>query len=160
EVATPPASDTEPIPIGKAISGVDVFALTGEGTVAAQGVVGELLVRGPSVMHGYWGDREKTERVLVPDPLGSGERVYRTGDLVQEREDGAFLFLGRRDSQVKSRGYRIELGEIEAALNAHPAVVECAVVAIPDELVTNRIKAAVVLRESIPDGELARFCAE
>ena len=160
EVATPPASDTEPIPIGKAIANVDVFALTDKGTVAAPGAVGELLVRGPSVMQGYWGDRERTDRMLVPDPLGGVERVYRTGDLVQEGEDGAYLFLGRRDSQVKSRGYRIELGEIEAALNAHPAVVECAVLAIPDELVTNRIKAAVALRDTVPDGELARFCAE
>jgi L-proline---[L-prolyl-carrier protein] ligase len=79
---------------------------------------------------------------------------------VREEETGDFVFLGRRDSQIKSRGYRIELGEIEAALHAHPAVDECAVVAVPDELVTNRLRAAVVLRESLPEGELARFCAD
>ena len=55
-----------------------------------------------------------------------GERLYRTGDLVTLDEHGEYLFLGRRDSQVKSRGYRIELGDIEAALYAHPAVVEAA----------------------------------
>ena len=95
-----------------------------------------------------------------PTRAAALDHVYRTGDLVQEREDGNFMFLGRRDSQIKSRGYRIELGEIEAALHAHPAVVECAVLAIPDELVTNRIKAAVVLRGALADEELARFCAE
>ena len=71
---------------------------------------------------------------------------------------GDWIFLGRRDSQIKSRGYRIELGDIEAALNLHPAVVECAVVAIPDEVVTNRIKAFVVARRRLDGEELSRFC--
>ncbi len=61
---------------------------------------------------------------------------------------------------IKSRGYRIELGEIESALYAHPAVVECAVIAIPDPLVTNRIKAYVVGRDTLSEGELVRFCGE
>lgn len=160
EVASPPAGDAEPIPIGKAISNVDVFALTEEGTVAGPRESGELHVRGPTVMRGYWGDPERTSRVLVPDPLGGSELVYRTGDLVRRTEDGSFLFLGRRDGQIKSRGYRIELGEIETALHAHPAVVECAAVAVPDELVTNRIGAAVVTNGNVTDAELARFCAE
>ena len=58
------------------------------------------------------------------------------------------MFLGRRDAQIKTRGYRVELGEIESALYSLPAVVECAVVAIPDEAVTNRLKAFVVTREA------------
>jgi amino acid adenylation domain-containing protein len=160
DVSTPPATDDEPIPIGNAIANVDVLAVRDDGTPAPRGTTGELFVRGPSVMQGYWGDPDRTDRVLVPDPLGSSERAYRTGDLVQEREDGSFLFLGRRDGQIKSRGYRIELGEIEAALHAHPAVVECAVLAIADELVTNRIGAAVVVRGCVGETELARFCAE
>jgi L-proline---[L-prolyl-carrier protein] ligase len=160
EVTSPPASDTETIPIGTAISNVDVYALTEEGAVAGYGDSGELFVRGPTVMQGYWGDPEQTRRVLVPDPLGSSRMAYRTGDLVRRTEDGSFLFLGRRDTQIKSRGYRIELGEIETALHAHPSVVECAVIAVPDDLVTNRIKAAVVTSDSVTDTELARFCAE
>jgi acyl-coenzyme A synthetase/AMP-(fatty) acid ligase len=113
-------------------------------------------------MQGYWGDPERTAGVLVPDPRGGDppQPVYRTGDLVQEMEDGNYRFLGRRDTQIKSRGYRVELGDVEAALYAHPAVVECAVVAIPDELVTNRIGAYVARRDTVSKAELISFCAE
>jgi len=118
-------------------------------------------VRGATVMQGYLGDRERTDARLVANPLADvlEQPVYRTGDLVVEGEDGAYRFLGRRDSQVKSRGYRIELGDVEAALFEHPAVLECAVVAVPDDLVTNRLKAYVTTREDVSAGELAAFCA-
>jgi amino acid adenylation domain-containing protein len=154
----PPAS----IPIGKAITGVECFAVRDDGTVAPRGEVGELYVRGPTVMQGYWGDAERTNRTLLRDWGGkTGEfPVYRTGDLVHLDENGDWIFLGRRDSQIKSRGYRIELGDIESALNQHRGVVECAVVAIPDEVVTNRIKAYVVRRSELGNDELNRFLGE
>jgi amino acid adenylation domain-containing protein len=162
DVPTLPEEMTEAIPIGKAIAGVETFAVTEDGRLANPGEVGELYVHGPTVMQGYWGDPERTERMLVPDPRGGSQPrpVYRTGDLVQEMEDGNYRFLGRRDAQIKSRGYRVELGDVEAALYAHPAVEECAVVPVPDELVTNRIKAYLVTREAVSKGELITFCAE
>jgi acyl-coenzyme A synthetase/AMP-(fatty) acid ligase len=162
EVPILPEEMTEAIPIGKAIANVEVFAVTEEGRSVARGEVGELYVRGPTVMRGYWGDLDRTARSLVPDPRGgvSRETVYRTGDLVAEMEDGNYRFLGRRDSQIKSRGYRIELGDIEAALHGHEVVLECAVVPIPDELVTNRIKAYVATRGAVSKGDLISFCAE
>jgi acyl-coenzyme A synthetase/AMP-(fatty) acid ligase len=146
------------IPIGHAIAGVRAYAVTEDGEPASVGEVGELHVTGPTVMQGYWGDPERTARSLAIDPDG-GWSTYRTGDLVVARSDGNFLYLGRRDSQIKSRGHRIELGEIEAALQDHPAVVECAVAAIPDELVTNRIKAYVVVHDRADETALANFCA-
>jgi amino acid adenylation domain-containing protein len=155
-----PADQTAPIPIGRAIDGVDVFPVDDDGRAAPRGEVGELCVSGPTVMGGYWGDPDRSAQVLVPDPrAGRSGVVYRTGDLVREREDGDYEFLGRRDEQVKSRGYRIELGDVESALVAHPAIVECAVVAVPDELVGTRLRAYAVLRGDVADGELARFCA-
>ena len=69
--------------------------------------------------------------------------MYRTGDIVTVGEDGNYYFQGRRDSQIKSRGYRIELGEIESALLNHPGVREAAVLAVPDEIIGNRIRAVV-----------------
>jgi amino acid adenylation domain-containing protein len=154
-----PEDESAPIPIGRAIDGVEVFAVGDGGSVVGQGEIGELHVSGSTVMQGYWGDPDRTAEVLVPDPRqGRTGVAYRTGDLVREREDGDYDFLGRRDEQVKSRGYRIELGDVESALVAHPAVVECAVVAVPDELVGTRLRAFVVLREEVEDGELARFC--
>jgi amino acid adenylation domain-containing protein len=151
----------ESIPIGRPIRGVETFAVAEDGSVLPPGEVGELYVRGPTVMQGYWGDDERTKRSLLRDWQGSGDHpVYRTGDLVHLDESGDWIFLGRRDSQIKSRGYRIELGDIEAALNLHPAVVECAVVAIPDEVVTNRLKAFVAARGELDEAELSRFCSE
>lgn len=163
EVPTLDPDEAAAIPIGRAIDDVDVFAVTHEGGIAAPGEVGELYVRGPSVMRGYWGDPERTNRMLVPDPTGGEVRdlVYRTGDLVVEEADGNYRLLGRRDSQIKSRGYRIELGDVEAALYAHPDVLECAVVAVPDEMVTNRLHAFVVVRgDGLNASDLAAFCAE
>jgi len=75
------------------------------------------------------------------------ERVYRTGDLVKRREDGNYLYIGRRDEMVKSRGYRIELGEIESALYQHPDVEQAAVISIPNEEVGTRLKAIVVTKK-------------
>jgi amino acid adenylation domain-containing protein len=152
----------ETIPIGRAIDGVDVYALNDAGQRAGVGEEGELYVRGPTVMQGYLGDRDKTAARLVPDPLGDiiQQPTYRTGDLVVLTEGGVYRFLGRRDEQIKSRGYRIELGDIETAIYSHPAVSECAVVAVPDELVTNRLLAYVSLREPLEAGALAGFCAD
>jgi amino acid adenylation domain-containing protein len=153
---------TEPIPIGRAIHDVEVFAVTDEGAVAGVGRTGELHVRGKTVMRGYWGDAERTARGLVADPRGTElhDPVYRTGDIVRLRADGNYVLLGRRDHQIKSRGYRIELGEIETALYAHPDVVECAAVAIPDRLVTNRIVASVVARNGLTGQELIQAVGE
>jgi amino acid adenylation domain-containing protein len=148
------------IPIGKAITGVEVFAVTDDGRTAAPDEVGELYVRGPTVMHGYWGDAERTARSLEPSEGANGHRVYRTGDLARRDADGDWLYLGRRDTQIKSRGYRIELGEIELALNLHPDVVECAVIAVPDDVVTNRIKAFVVTRDAVAEADLVGFCLD
>jgi len=98
----------------------------------------------------------------VPDPRGRVYRdtVYRTGDLVRVRADGDCELVGRRDHQVKSRGYRIELGDIEAALYSHPDVLECAAVAVPDPLVTNRIVAFVAASDGLVEPDLVKAAAE
>lgn len=157
-----PEEMTDAIPIGRAIDNVEAFAVTEDGARAAPGEIGELYVRGPTVMQGYLGDPVRSAERLVPNPLNDAlpQPVYRTGDLVQELDDGNYRFLGRRDSQIKSRGYRIELGDVEAALHAHPGVLECAVVAVPDDLVTNRLKAFVTLQNgNLSRSDLVAFCA-
>jgi amino acid adenylation domain-containing protein len=156
-----PEPANEPIPIGRAIDGVEVFAVTDEGRRAGPGEDGELYVHGPTVMRGYWGDAERTSRALVRDPTRRfRDPVYRTGDLVREMANGEHKLLGRRDHQIKRRGYRIELGDIETAILAHPDVLECAVIAVPDPLVTNRIRAHVVARNDLSQKDLQQFCAD
>jgi amino acid adenylation domain-containing protein len=157
-----PDDDAEPVPIGSAIAGVEVVALTDDGTEAAPGAPGELFVRGCTVMQGYWGDADRTARAIVRHPFDPElvDPVYRTGDLVVRGQDGEYRLIGRRDSQIKSRGYRIELGDIEAALYSHQGVIECAVVAFPDEMVTNRIRAFVAVQDGITGDDLQRFCSD
>jgi amino acid adenylation domain-containing protein len=157
-----PRETDPPIPIGRAIDNVETLVVTEEGRRAAPGEVGELYVRGGTVMRGYWGDPARTQTACVAHPFQPELRdpVYRTGDLVIEREDGNYELLGRRDTQIKSRGYRIELGEIESTLYAHPEVVECAVVALPDEMITHRLKAFVLARETLKEADLRSFCAK
>ena len=109
------------------------------------GEIGELYVRGPSLMRGYWGQPAKTSEALVRNPLQAeyDELVYRTGDLVTLEQAGNYAYLGRRDSMVKIRGYRVELGEVEATLYRHPAIREAAVLPVPDELLGNRLRAVL-----------------
>ena len=128
------------------------------------GQEGELWVRGSCVAQGYWGDPEKTAKSFVKNPLNPfyQDIVYRTGDIVSLAADRVnWVFIGRRDHMIKSRGYRIELGEIESVLYRHEQVREAAVVAIPDDLLGNRLWAFVV---STDDGrltakELIAFCS-
>ncbi|MET7431580.1 amino acid adenylation domain-containing protein [Streptomyces flaveolus] len=160
EVTDPPLDD-EDIPIGRPVDGTEVLVLGDDGRPAGPGEVGELLVLGPTVMQGYWGDPERTAHALVTPPPGTRHPgpAYRTGDLVVRGADGVLAFLGRRDSQVKSRGYRIELREVERHLEEHPGVDECAVVAVPDEVAGCLLVAFVVSRTAATRQQLGSFCA-
>jgi L-proline---[L-prolyl-carrier protein] ligase len=104
-----------PVPIGRAASGDRVWAVKDDGSDAAPGEEGELLVTGPTVSPGYWG-REP-----------HGDAPYRTGDIVRVEAGGDLQYVGRRDHMVKIRGHRVELGEVEAALLTHPAIEHVAV---------------------------------
>ncbi|MGH2536973.1 MAG: amino acid adenylation domain-containing protein [Candidatus Promineifilaceae bacterium] len=154
-----------PVPIGVACENMEVFAVSEDGRrVSEPGQEGELWARGSCVAQGYWGDPEKTAKAFVANtfqPLFQ-EMAYRTGDIVCLAEDGrTWIYIGRRDHMIKSRGYRIELGEIEAALYGHSGVKEAAVVAVPDDLLGNRIKAFVVpdRQNGLTPKELEARCA-
>jgi amino acid adenylation domain-containing protein len=153
----------EKLPIGIACANTDTFSVTPEGQLAGKGEAGELYVRGPGVTNGYWADPEKTHKMVVPNHFQENfeEKMYRTGDIVTVGDDGNYYFQGRRDSMIKSRGYRIELGEIESALLSHPGVREAAVLAVPDEVIGNRIRAVVALHISGSMGvlDLQQYCA-
>ncbi len=154
----------KPVPIGRACENMEVFALDNKGIVITNpGLEGELYARGSNVAQGYWGDKDKTRRSFINNPLQDyyNEKVYKTGDIVTLDEEGNYIFIGRRDNMIKSRGFRIELEEVESVLYNHPKIIEAAVIAIPDEEIGSRIKAFVVLQndEKTDIKELRRFCA-
>ncbi|CBF76036.1 hypothetical protein AN3496.2 [Aspergillus nidulans FGSC A4] len=118
------------------------------------GTPGELLIEGPGLARGYLGDPAKTEAAIIQNPSFASRfalsdcRVYRTGDLAKQTEDGQILYLGRIDTQIKIRGQRVELGEIEHWIGRHlPHVKHTAVVAISRGEKQMRL-AAVIEREN------------
>lgn len=153
--------DDGPLPIGRPISDTRVWIVGENGRPVASGDAGELLVAGPTLTSGYFGDVELTVRRLVAALDGVGP-AYRTGDRVRSRADGVLMFEGRIDRMVKCRGHRIEPGEIEAAIVRHPMVKEVAVVALPDPVFGNRLKACVAAREgfSLMEADLIEHCRD
>jgi amino acid adenylation domain-containing protein len=126
-----PADRTTPFPIGSVCPPLSARVVDEEGRDVPPASLGELVITGPGVMRGYFGQPELTAAAFLVDE--EGRRWYRTGDLVIDDGSGCFQFHGRRDRMIKRRGYRIELGEIESAFYRHDGVDRAAVVARADE---------------------------
>jgi acyl-CoA synthetase (AMP-forming)/AMP-acid ligase II len=107
--------------------------------------VGQLVVRGSTVMQGYWEKPEATARRLRPGPL-PGERLLYTGDYCRLDEDGFLYFVARMDDIIKSRGEKVAPKEVEHTLVSIPGVADAAVIGVPDHLLGQAVKAFVVLR--------------
>jgi amino acid adenylation domain-containing protein len=160
--ATIPLDRSKPFPIGEACTHYrnKIRNVDEQGQEVAMGQEGELIACGPGVMQGYWNLPEKTANAFLID--SSGQRWYKTGDVVIQDEDGNYLYVSRRDRMVKKRGYRVELGEIEAGLYKHPDVKEAAVIAMSSEENGVQIKAYLSFRGGQTPSriELKRFCAQ
>ncbi|MFD2169571.1 amino acid adenylation domain-containing protein [Tumebacillus lipolyticus] len=117
------------VSVGRPIDNNLVYILDGQFNPVPVGVPGDLYLAGVGLARGYLNDEERTAEAFLPNRFVPGTRMYKTGDRGFYREDGAIMFLGRRDDQVKVRGQRVELAEIEAVMVTHPAIAECAVVA-------------------------------
>jgi len=122
--------DATSVPIGRPIANTTAYVLDGEREPAAVGVAGELYLGGAGVAKGYVARPELNEEKFVADPYAgqAGARLYRTGDWVRRRADGALEFVGRMDNQVKIRGYRIEPEEVNGVIGGYEAVQESVVV--------------------------------
>ena len=145
----------KPGSIGTPIADVEVRLLTDEGHEVARGEVGEIAVRGPGLMKGYWNRPEETA-AAIPDGW------LRTGDLAREDEDGYLYIVDRKKDLIIRGGYNVYPREIEEVLHEHPAVALAAVIGVPDERLGEEVAAAVVLRPektATPD-ELREFTRE
>jgi amino acid adenylation domain-containing protein len=149
------------VPVGLAVSGVEVLVTDERGHAVAVGVVGEICVRSRYLSPGYWQSPELTQAAFLADPDGGDRRIYRTGDLGRLRPDGSLEHLGRRDGQVKINGFRVEMRAIEQMISRHPGVRECAVDVVQDSHEESRLVAYVVPANSrsVDGGEIRRYLA-
>ncbi|AUX43168.1 AMP-dependent synthetase [Sorangium cellulosum] len=140
----PPSLSLErPSSVGIAMPNEELWIEREDGTRAEPGEVGELVVRGPNVMRGYFRNPEATARALRPGPL-PGEVVLHTGDLFKMDEDRYLYFVARKDDIIKTRGEKVSPLEVESVICKVPGVVEAAVVGVPDQVLGVAVKAAVV----------------
>jgi len=138
-LSNPLAGERRPGYVGQALPGVDVRLVDEDGCDVAEGMPGELEVRGPSVCLEYWQRPDDTR-----DAFRDG--WFRTGD-VAVWENGSYRLLGRSNVDIiKTGGYKVSALEIEEILRTHPAIAECAVVGVHDEDWGERVSAAVELR--------------
>jgi len=124
--------------------------------------VGELCIRGPQVMKGYWNQPAETAAVLRPDPRGGGPWLF-TGDLAMMDEDGYFRIVDRKkDMILGAGGYNIYPREIEDVLYAHPKVLEATAFGVPVPEKGEQVKAFVVLKhgQAATEDEMIAYCRE
>lgn len=110
--------------------------------------MGQLVIRGATVMKGYWGKPEATAQKLRPGPV-EGERVLYTGDLCRLDEEGYLYFISRMDDIIKTRGEKVAPKEVECALTDIQGVHEAAVIGVDDLLLGQAVKAFVVCDQGV-----------
>jgi acetyl-CoA synthetase len=158
-VATYPWMDPKPGSMGKPSPGYEIEIIDEDGKPCETGNEGEIVIRTAEskpvgMFNGYYRDDQLTNKVWSDD-------IYRTGDMAWRDEDDYFWFVGRADDVIKSSGYRIGPFEVESALMEHPAVLECAITAVPDPDRGQIVKATIVpSKDYHPSEELAKELQE
>ena len=144
-------SKPKPGSMGKPVPHYDIDIVDEDGKSVSPGVTGEVVIRTDKrnpegLFVCYYRDEKRTNEAWHDD-------IYHTGDTAWMDEDGYFWYVGRTDDVIKSSGYRIGPFEIESVLVEHPAVLECAVTGVPDELRGNLVKATIVLKSNYTPSE-------
>jgi long-chain acyl-CoA synthetase len=151
----------KPMSVGRAMPNSETYIVDEAGMRSGPGEVGELVVRGASLMVGYWRRPDETARALRDGDI-FGEKVLYTGDLFWMDEDGDLYFVGRRDDVFKCRGEKVSPREVEACLYEVDAIAEAAVVGVPHPIDGMAIKAYIVLRGggNVSEAMIRTHCRE
>jgi long-chain acyl-CoA synthetase len=146
--------------VGIAIPGTSVRLIDERGKPSPAGAVGELVVRGPHVMAGYWNRPDATERVLQPSPT-AGEMELRTGDLFRTDADGFLYFVERLDDIIKSGGEKVAPRRVEQVIAELPAVADVSVFGVPDDVLGEIVAAVVTPADgaALTREDVQRHCA-
>jgi len=141
--------------IGMPLPSTEVSIRDDGGREAGLGQEGELWVRGPQVMKGYWQKPEETRNVITSDGW------LRTGDISVMDERGMIRITDRKKDMILVSGFNVYPNEVESILAAHPGVLECAVVGVPDPVTGEAVKAFVIPKDpGLTPESLVRFCRE
>jgi amino acid adenylation domain-containing protein len=149
----------KPESVGKAMPNTEAFLVDEKGKrITEPGVIGELVVRGPNVMVGYWNKPDETAEVIKTDDLGN--RLLYSGDLFTMDNEGDMYFQGRKDDMIKTAGEKVSPKEIENVLYELDDVQEAAVIGVPDDILGHAIKAVVSLRKEsvLTDKDIIGHC--
>lgn len=138
--------------IGKPISNLKIYVLDDKKQLVPTGILGELYISGDGLAQGYLNNPELTLQKFLPHPFHTktGDKVYKTGDLVKWQNDGTIEYHGRLDNQIKIRGFRIEISEIESCLEKIPAVYQCLVKPESNQDGSWSLSAYMVMVEKMP----------
>ncbi|SFM54730.1 AMP-binding protein [Marinobacter zhejiangensis] len=141
--------------IGLPICNTEVKTIDDEGNETPLGEPGELCVRGPQVMRGYWQRPEDTQKSFTEDGY------LRTGDVALVQEDGYIRIVDRKKDMIIVSGFNVFPNEIEDVVSSHPKVIECAAVGVPDSKSGEAVKVFLVANDSgLTEAELKEFCRE
>jgi long-chain acyl-CoA synthetase len=141
--------------IGLPISSTECAIMGDDGSLLPQGETGELVIRGPQVMKGYWQRPEETSKVITE------EGWLRTGDIAMMTEDGFFKIVDRKKDMILVSGFNVYPNEIEEVIALHPKVLEVAVIGVPDAKSTEAVKAFIVKSDpSLTEEEVRAYCGE
>ncbi|WP_419168828.1 long-chain-fatty-acid--CoA ligase [Halobacteriovorax sp.] len=141
--------------IGLPVSSTDACIKDDDGNTLNAGEVGEICIKGPQVMKGYWGRPEETAKVMTTDGY------FKTGDIGVMNEEGFFKIVDRKKDMILVSGFNVYPNEVEEIIVTHPKVFECAAVGVPNEKSGEVVKLFVVKNDqSLTEEELMAFCKE
>ncbi|MCT4641612.1 MAG: AMP-binding protein [Bacteriovoracaceae bacterium] len=141
--------------IGVPISSTDVKILDDEGNEVEHGQTGEIAIKGPQVMKGYWNREQETAKVMSEDGY------FKTGDIAFRDERGYFQIVDRKKDMILVSGFNVYPNEVEEVIVSHPKVLECAAVGVKDEKSGELVKVFIVKKDnSLTEQEIKEFCKE